>query len=177
MSFNYVVGQINASLERLVFYYRAFMERTEAAFRGMHERVLRLEEQQSWQGPSDEQVERVLRKIFAERFADPGVQHTRTHAMKDGDTFVKPKKGDAIIPLPIDISLESLQVDPKAMPSQQYAETLNMLEHKLPSFPELHLSKPAGKERGDKEDIKPPSGDYRGPKLPPINPPPHDSHW
>jgi hypothetical protein len=45
-----------------------FMHRTELCFRALHDRITWLEERVVWQGaPSDEQVERVLRKILAEK--------------------------------------------------------------------------------------------------------------
>ncbi|KAF2275971.1 uncharacterized protein EI97DRAFT_458966 [Westerdykella ornata] len=135
MSFNYVLGNINASFERLALYYRDFMERTEQAFRAMHQRLVNLEERQG--APSDEQVERVLRKILAERFADsivPPAAHTVP--VKEEDTFVKPKPND-IIPETLSIDVSSLQVDPDAVPSKMYGETLKMLEGKLPGFPNV----------------------------------------
>lgn len=45
-----------------------FMHRTEACFRALHERVVRLEqERELYMRPTDDQVERVLRKILAEK--------------------------------------------------------------------------------------------------------------
>lgn len=43
------------------------MHRTELCFRALHHRITRLEERELLQGPTDEQVERVLRKILAEK--------------------------------------------------------------------------------------------------------------
>jgi hypothetical protein len=159
MSFGFVVEKINIQLERLANYYREFMHRTEQSFRAMHQRILHLEERQAWQEPSDEQVERVLRKILAERFADAGVKGVRNpNVMKDGDYFVENPDAHTMIPESIPIDVDSLQVDPGAVPSQRYLETMQMLEGRIPSFPELDVWKTPGTDRartGHGHDRKP----------------------
>jgi hypothetical protein len=102
----------------------------------MHERILQLEDRQDWQGPSDEQVERVLRKILAERFSD-GTMHEVQHPdiRRERDYFVEdPRKQPA--PRPVLIDPAALFVDPEAVPSKAYADTLNMLEGRLHDFPD-----------------------------------------
>ncbi|KAJ4374111.1 hypothetical protein N0V83_002850 [Neocucurbitaria cava] len=111
-----------------------FMHRTELSFRALHERIMFLENRQAWEGPSDEQVERVLRKILAEKFSDAGMQQVQNpNIMKDGDYFVENLKTLAS-PRPISIDPASLLVEPEAVPSKAYAETLDMLESRLSRF-------------------------------------------
>jgi hypothetical protein len=149
MSFSFVVENLNTSIGRLVNWYREFMRRTEHAFRDMHRRVLVLEQKQPCQGPTDEQLERVLRKILADKFADPGVQKMdNSNAMKAGQYFVENPNIDGVIPHPIPIDANMLQVDPGAVPSQEYRETLEMLEGRLPRFPELDPS------NSDEDDMR-----------------------
>lgn len=110
------------------------MHRTELSFRALHERIMFLENRQAWEGPSDEQVERVLRKILAEKFSDAGMQQVQNpNIMKDGDYFVENLKTLAS-PRPISIDPASLLVEPEAVPSKAYAETLEMLESRLHRF-------------------------------------------
>jgi hypothetical protein len=103
----------------------------------MHERILQLEDRQDWQGPSDEQVERVLRKILAERFSDDTmhqVQHP--NIMKEREFFVEdPRKQSA--PGPVFIDPAALFVDPEAVPSKAYADTIRMLDRRLHDFPDV----------------------------------------
>ncbi|KAF2658482.1 hypothetical protein K491DRAFT_592896 [Lophiostoma macrostomum CBS 122681] len=137
MSWNFTVERINQSLERLVGWYREFMARTEQSFRALHQRILYLEDRQSWQGPSDEQVERVMRKILAERFADAGTQQVENpNHMKDGAYFVQNPKEDQMIPKPLPIDFSALQVDPNKFPSEKYGQTLQMLESDISTFPQ-----------------------------------------
>jgi hypothetical protein len=118
------------------------MQRAEKSFRSLHDRVLALEERQAWKGPSDEQVERVLRKILAERFTDTDIQRVENpNVMKDGAFFVKNPKQDAAILQAIPIDVASLHVDPKAIPSKAYGQALEMLEGTLPSFPKADMTK------------------------------------
>ncbi|KAF2752192.1 hypothetical protein M011DRAFT_473446 [Sporormia fimetaria CBS 119925] len=152
MSFGFVVANINASLERLAIYYREFMHRTEHCFRSMHQRITSLEEHQACRGPTDEQLDRVLRKILAERFATSNMAQAETVATnRDVEFFVEDPDINAI-PQSIPIDVASFQVDPNGAPSQQYAETLQMLEGKLPSFPDVDGS--GQQEEGDREEVR-----------------------
>lgn len=128
-----------------------FMHRTEIGFRALHERLMYLEDRQAWQGPSDEQVERVLRKILAEKFSDAGVQHVENpNAMKESDYFVENQKHLAIV-RPVVIDPASLLVEPDAVPSKAYAETFHMLENRLARFPHMESNQPTEE---DTKDIK-----------------------
>jgi hypothetical protein len=125
-----------------------FMHKTEECFRSLHERILHLE-QQAWRGPSDEQVERVLRKIIAERFADvrlpPETQipHTgATPAFKQSDSFLESAR-NLSISRPVAIDPASLLVEPDSVPSRAYAETFRMLETRLAGYPQTALDEPA----------------------------------
>jgi hypothetical protein len=103
----------------------------------MHERILQLEDRQDWQGPSDEQVERVLRKILAERFSDGTMQQVHhNNTMKEADYFVGDLRKQPA-PRPIPINVASLLVDPEAVPSKAYADTIQMLEARIKHFPNL----------------------------------------
>ncbi|KAF2867858.1 hypothetical protein BDV95DRAFT_501768 [Massariosphaeria phaeospora] len=156
MSWTWAVQQINRSLEQLGNWYYEFMHRAEQAFQALHERVSYLEDRQAWQGPSDEQVERILRKILAERFADAGVQRVENpNVMKASDYFVERPK-DASVPKTIPMDVTSLQVDPSAVPSKAYQQTLEMLQDGLDEFPHVDLHKSADKH---------PSG-FKVPRLP-----------
>jgi hypothetical protein len=120
----------------------------------MHQRILKIEEQGAHQGPSDEQVERVLRKILAERFADSSAHREGiSNIAKEGGYFVQPPKEDMTIPHAIPIDVHSLLVDPNAMPSKTYAETMQMLEGRLPAFPEVDLSTEQGDQSQDGNQI------------------------
>jgi hypothetical protein len=113
------------------------MERIELSFRALHERVMRLEDQQARQGPSDEQVERVLRKILAERFSEnSSLSVQNPHIMKEEDYFVLDRR-DRTIPSPIRFDPRSLLVDPDAVPSKAYADTFKLLNRRLAEFPDL----------------------------------------
>ncbi|KAF2109210.1 hypothetical protein BDV96DRAFT_471639, partial [Lophiotrema nucula] len=139
-SWNYTVHQINNSFNRIATWYRDFMHRTEQSFRQLHERMLYLEERQAWQGPSDDQVERVLRKILADKFGDPGLQRVENpNVMRKGASFVEKPNPDFVAPEPIPIEDGQLEVDPSAVPSKAYGETMQILEHKLTTFPNTDL--------------------------------------
>jgi hypothetical protein len=102
-----------------------FLERTESAFQALEFRVSRLEERQVI-GPSDEQVERVLRKILAERFANDGSHRTDSIGlMKDNNLRLEDAKGRSSI-RPIRIDAASLFVEPESVPSKAYTETFQM---------------------------------------------------
>jgi hypothetical protein len=112
-----------------------FMHRTELCFRKLHERVLLLEQRQAVQGPTDEQVERALRKILDERFSDLGTHHTRKpDAAQDPSWFVKDPR-DIPYPRSIKMDIASLIIPPDAVPSKAYSETFRMLESGLRGFP------------------------------------------
>jgi hypothetical protein len=98
---------------------------------------MRLEDQQAMQRPSDEQVERVLRKILAERFSDRDVLSVQNpHIMKEEEYFVEDRRGRTL-PKPIRIDAASLFVDPESVPSKAYTDTFEMLERGLADFPDL----------------------------------------
>jgi hypothetical protein len=127
------------------------MHRTERCFRQLHERIVRLESGQTSQGPTDEQVERVLRKILAEKFSDPPIHHHKKRdTMQDGNYFVR-DPNDSPYPKPVKIDVASLLVSPESVPSQAYAETFHMLENRLNTFPSTDLLTPG---EDDDEHIK-----------------------
>lgn len=135
----------------LTYHSTEFMHRTELCFRAQHERIVYLEDRQAWQGPTDEQVERVLRKILAERFSDAGMQRVENpSAMKESDYFVENQKHLAMV-RPIAIDPASLIVEPDAVPSKAYAETFEMLESRLARFPHIESNEPT---QADINDIK-----------------------
>lgn len=115
------------------------MQRTEQCFRALHQRVLVLEERQTWRGPTDEQVERVLRKILAEKFSEGTSHFQNPNAMKEGDYFVQDPKIPAT-PRPVAIDPAALIVEPDAVPSKAYAETFRMLDHQLVDYPGIEMS-------------------------------------
>lgn len=150
MSWSFQLQRINHSFERIASWYNEFMHRTELCFRELHERVTTLEEHQVSQGPTDEQVERLLRKILAERFSysDPqspeGVRDVNgNHALGGGRKFLA-------YPKPIAIDPASLVVEPDSVPSKAYSETFHMLESRLATFP--YVSSPTSQD--DVKDIK-----------------------
>ncbi|KAF2641648.1 hypothetical protein P280DRAFT_489103 [Massarina eburnea CBS 473.64] len=153
MSWSYTLHQINRSFEQIVQWYREFMHRTETSFQAFHERVKYLEQRQAQQ--DDEQLERVLRKILAEKFVDPSAvsRSELANGMRNG-TFVMSTPNDPLAPKPVDIDAASLAVDPEAVPSKSYGETLKMLESKLHSFPEI--DKARSKHQDDDPDFKRP---------------------
>lgn len=108
------------------------------------ERITYLEQQQqSSQGPSDEQVERVLRKILAERFGNGATsQAPNPSPAKDVAHFVKPLDSTSIPRAP-PIDPTKLQVDPEAVPSRAYGHTLQMLERGLSQYPQTDVSRSA----------------------------------
>ncbi|PSN70412.1 hypothetical protein BS50DRAFT_312060 [Corynespora cassiicola Philippines] len=157
MSWNYTVHQINRSFEQLAVWYREFMQRTEQSLRSLHDRIRALEVRQQWVGPTDEQVERVLRKILAERFTDAGVHQPETphlHVMDDRDYFVDKPKQDAR-QMTIPFNLTALTVDPEAVPSKAYRETFRDLENGIKGYP--HVEDDTDGQQDDDSDVKDPS--------------------
>lgn len=149
MSLSYHLEKINKAFEQMTAWYKEFMNRTNECFKTIHARQLQLEdrvaqfEHQSWQGPSDEQLERVLRKILAERFADPnGRSGDGMDTIKATPRFLDQLKEDLIYPRPIPLDLASLQVDGKEVPSEKYAEDMRMLESELEHFPQTDMNAP-----------------------------------
>lgn len=132
------------------------MQRAEQCFRALNERILRLEEKQATLHISDEQVERVLRKILAERFSD--VEEHRLHQSPtlrgddddDDDYFVEQKKDPTIIQS-IALDPAMLAVDPESVPSVAYMETFQMLETRLSDFPRIDSRR---NQSEDDEDSK-----------------------
>lgn len=100
-----------------------------------------LEERQAWAPPTDEQVERVLRKILAEKFSGAGMQPVENpNTMRDGDYFVENRKDLAIL-RPVSFDPAALLVEPEAVPSKAYAETIQMLESQLTQFPRMGMNR------------------------------------
>ncbi|KAF2022314.1 hypothetical protein BU24DRAFT_42362 [Aaosphaeria arxii CBS 175.79] len=152
MSWNYQLQRINDSFQQIANWYKEFMHRSEQAFRALHQRISYLEDRQAWQGPSDEQVERVLRKILAERFADPGIQRVQNpNDMKDGAYFVQRPKEDISLPVPLPIDVSSLQVGIDAVPSKTYSQDFQMLESKLGDFPAIDMNGPPSSDSDFKD--------------------------
>lgn len=126
------------------------MQRTESCLRELHERIVLLEERPALQAPTDEQLERVLRKILAERFSLPDSRPAENarpvnsdNALVGGRTFME-------CPRPIMIDPASLVVEPDSVPSKAYAETFQKLESRLQGYP--RMSDTARKE--DTRDVK-----------------------
>jgi hypothetical protein len=114
------------------------MHRTELSFRALHERLVWLEDRQVGHGPSDEQVERVLRKILAERFSGEDQHPVQDpNITKEEVYFVENRKRLAILS-PVVIDPASLFVEPDAVPSKAYADTFEMLERHLTDFPNIN---------------------------------------
>ncbi|KAL1612929.1 hypothetical protein SLS60_001159 [Paraconiothyrium brasiliense] len=142
-----------------------FLRRSEAAFRALHERVLLLEQRQASQGPSDEQVERVLRKILAERFGDAGIHGVDSPTLsKDVEYFVKPPDSSISIPRAPPIDPMMLLVDPDAVPSKAYGQTFQMLERGLGQYPQVDLedAKPVIRDTSSNDEVI-----FQRPELPP----------
>lgn len=136
MSFSYQLQLINQSFDQIASWYREFIQRTEQCFQQLHERILVLERQQITHEPTDEQVERVLRKILAEKFADPAVRRLgHQDALKGSDYFVK-IPNDLGFANRVDVA--SLLVSPESVPSQAYTDTFQMLENKLDGYPHFN---------------------------------------
>lgn len=113
-----------------------FLQRTEYALQALSLRISRLEERQVTES-SDEQVERVLRKILAERFANDGSHRTDSMNLIRDDFSLENTKGRSTI-RPIRISAASLFVEPESVPSKAYTETFQMLEGRLTEYPCIH---------------------------------------
>jgi hypothetical protein len=121
-----------------------FMQRVESSFRALHERIQYLEQRQAAQGPTDEQVERVLRKILAERFAEAGTQHfDNMEKARSSDWLEKIRNPEVSIPKSISLDAATLQVDPDAVPSKAYGQALQMLEMGLQKFPQADVTRSA----------------------------------
>ncbi|KZM19546.1 uncharacterized protein EKO05_0004250 [Ascochyta rabiei] len=143
MSWSFQLQKINQAFEKIAGWYYEFLQRTEDGFRALHDRVLYLEERQTWQGPSDEQLERVLRKILAERFADDESRHTDSTSVAKGTNFIVEDARSRSTIRPITIDAASLFVEPESVPSRVYAETFEMLEGRLTDYPRVLQAEPA----------------------------------
>jgi hypothetical protein len=120
------------------------MQRVESSFQALHERLCYLEQRQAAQGPTDEQVERVLRKILAERFAEPGTQRLdNAEKSMSSEWLEKIRNPEASIPKTISLDAATLQVDPDAVPSKAYGQALQMLEMGLQKFPQADVTRSA----------------------------------
>lgn len=137
------------------------MHRTELCFRAMHQRIVRLEDR-AYQGPSDEQVERLLRKILAEKFSESEERANlsqNSHIMKEEEYFVEDLRDQTRLkPVAVDPAL--LFIDPEAVPSMAYANTMRVLDQQLMDYPNLDQKKMLDSET---EHLKP-SHDTRQPK-------------
>ncbi|KAF3040343.1 hypothetical protein E8E12_009001 [Didymella heteroderae] len=143
MSWSFQLQRINQSFERIAGWYHDFLERTESALQALNFRISRLEERQVI-GPSDEQVERVLRKILAERFANDGSHRTDSIGLlKDSHLRLEDAKGRSSI-RPLRFDAASLFVEPESVPSKAYAETFQMLEGRLAEYPCMPEELPVG---------------------------------
>lgn len=141
MSWNYALHQVNMAFEQVAYWYQDFMQRTEQSFQAMHQRLVFLERREAWQGPSDEQVERVLRKILADKSVDASApRFENPHLLSDGECFVQRSAEELSVPKVVPINMAALQVDITAMPSAAYQETLEMLESDLVDYPHVNLS-------------------------------------
>ncbi|KAJ4990423.1 hypothetical protein SVAN01_04085 [Stagonosporopsis vannaccii] len=141
MSWSFQLQKINQSFEKIAAWYYDFLERTEDAFRALHQRITHLEERQV-QGPSDEQVERVLRKILAERFSGDGSHRIDSmNIVKGSDFFVEDARSRSTI-RPINVDAAALFVEPDSVPSRAYVETFQMLEGRLTEYPHMQQRAP-----------------------------------
>lgn len=118
-----------------------FLQRSEDAFRALHQRISYLEERHAY-GPSDEQVERILRKILAERFTDEEQRRTDSVTFRKGDDFFVEDARSRSTIRPINIDAASLFVEPESVPSKAYAETFRMLEGHLSEYPHMYQPEP-----------------------------------
>jgi hypothetical protein len=110
-----------------------------------------LEERQAWQKPSDEQLERVLRKILAERFADGERQPVQSpNVTKEEDQFVEDRRKSAVLS-PVAIDASSLFVEPDAVPSKAYTDTFNMLENHLVGYPNIDMKRTVVEDTRDQK--------------------------
>ncbi|KAF2186170.1 hypothetical protein K469DRAFT_630888 [Zopfia rhizophila CBS 207.26] len=69
MSLSYILHHINNCFDQVIVWFRGLLNRTERSFQAMHQRITFLEDRQNDLAPSDEQMERILRRQLAERFA------------------------------------------------------------------------------------------------------------
>ncbi|KAI8937537.1 hypothetical protein NX059_005255 [Plenodomus lindquistii] len=150
MSWSFQLQSINHSFERIASWYKEFMHRTEMCFRELHERIMALEERQASHGPTDEQVERVLRKILTERFSLPVTQPTGTARDAASTDALGGDRRFLGYPRPVMVDPASLVVEPDCVPSKAYVETFHMLESRLATFP--YMGSPTSE--GDVKDIK-----------------------
>lgn len=135
------------------FLSQDFLRRSEAAFQALHGRVLLLEQQQASQGPSDEQVERVLRKILAERFGDTRSLRVESPSQqRNAEFFVKPQGDDSSVPRGPFMDPAMLAVHPEAVPSKAWSETFDMLERGLGQYPQIDDAKPVLRDATSKDD-------------------------
>jgi hypothetical protein len=126
-----------------------FLQRSENAFQALHQRISYLEERHAY-GPSDEQVERILRKILAERFKNEGQQRTDSVTFLKGDNFFVEDVRSRSTIRPINLDAASLFVEPESVPSKAYAETFRMLEGRLSEYPHLYQPEPVDEYGGIK---------------------------
>ncbi|KAF2201104.1 hypothetical protein GQ43DRAFT_372275 [Delitschia confertaspora ATCC 74209] len=139
MSFSYTVHSINNSFDTLIRWYREFMAKTEQAFQAFHQRLVYLEKRLDTSDRtalSDAQVERVLRKILAERFAK---SNQSTHQLPadgpPGGAFISNIKDNFVPPKPVAVDINKLLVDPNACPNPAWARDMAMLTQDLTSYP------------------------------------------
>jgi hypothetical protein len=134
-----------------------FLHRTELSFRAIHERIVYLEERQAVQGPSDEQVERVLRRILAEKFSSNRTEQVKTANVLNGDDYFVENRKDMAVSRPVAFDLASLLVDPESVPSKAYAETFQMLEDRLARFPHINTGGGTQVSPAESFDVKEPN--------------------
>ncbi|KAH7405820.1 hypothetical protein DE146DRAFT_424065 [Phaeosphaeria sp. MPI-PUGE-AT-0046c] len=149
MSWSFHLQKINASFEHIAYWYQQFIDRTELHFQTLRERIIRLEDQ-AYRGPSDEQVERVLRKILAERFSESEGRATLSphpNIMKEEECFVEDLRDQARLKAVV-VDPALLFVDPEAVPSIAYRNAMKVLDRRLMDYPELDQNKSLDPETG-----------------------------
>lgn len=140
------------------------MHRVETSFQALHERIEYLEQRQAGEGPTDEQVERILRKILSERFADANVGHVGgSSGRKDANAFLRKPDTSLSVPKAIPISITELEVNPEAMPSKAYGQSFQMLEKELSNFPRVDTTKSARKDNNTAEKL---DTEFKRPRTP-----------
>jgi hypothetical protein len=62
------------------------------------------------------------------------------NVMEDGEYFVKPPGVEFILPTAEPMDIAKVTIDSNAVPSREYAETLEMLNRNIRGFPHVELS-------------------------------------
>lgn len=132
------------------------MHQTEFHFRELHQRLTFLEQRQASQGPTDEQVERVLRKILAERFSGIDAQRHETYTTTRDSGYCGEDRTFMKFPQAIMVDAATLIVNPDCIPSKEFGQTFDILESQLAGYPnESSDSYSHDDEFEDDHDTKP----------------------